>query len=151
MISNYFEYHRLAAYLALYTKKMIGITMGIPSLRELFNEKYSENLEGGILESFGRLFKNDLKLYIYPLKDPDTGNLITVERLKVAPHLRNLYHHLLENGFIQSIDFYNKDYLHIFSRDVLVKIREKDPTWETMVPPQVACLIKERKFFSYQG
>jgi hypothetical protein len=148
LISNYFEYHRLAAYLALYTKKKIGITMGIPSLRELFNEKYSENLEGGILESFGRLFKNDLKLYIYPLLE--AGHLVTVERLKVAPHLRNLYQHLTENGFIESIDFYNKDYLSIFSRDVLDKIRVKDPAWESMVPSQVACLIKERKFFGYQ-
>ena len=70
LISNYFEYYRLAAYLARYTKKQIGIVMGVGSLRELFDEKYYAQLEGGILESFGRLFKNDLKLYIYPLLDP---------------------------------------------------------------------------------
>ena len=69
LISDYFEYYRLAAYLARYTKKKIGITMGAASLCELFDEKYYAQLDGGILESFGRLFKNDLKLYIYPLLD----------------------------------------------------------------------------------
>ena len=48
------------------------------SLRELFDEQFYANLEGGILESFGRLFKNDLKLYIYPLLDRKTGELTTL-------------------------------------------------------------------------
>ena len=29
-------------------------------------------LDGGILESFGRLFKNGLTMYVYPLRDPKT-------------------------------------------------------------------------------
>jgi hypothetical protein len=69
LISNYGEFYRLAAYLFRYTKKMIGIVMGVPTLRELFEEKYYTDLEGGILESFGRLFKNALKLYVYPCRD----------------------------------------------------------------------------------
>src|SRR5687767_10564187 len=78
LISDYFEYYRLAAYLARYTKRKIGITMGAGSLCELFDEQYYARLDGGILESFGRLFKNDLKLYIYPLLDRHTGMLTTV-------------------------------------------------------------------------
>ena len=149
LISDYFEYYRLAAYLRRYTKKPIAVTMGIPSLKELFEESFYENLEGGILESFGRLFKNDTRLYIYPLQDSETGKLITVQKLKVAPHLRNLYMHLVENGYIESIDFYNKDFLHIFSRDVLAKIHDHDPSWEQMVPERVAELIRERQLFGY--
>jgi hypothetical protein len=151
LVSNYFEYFKLAAYLARFTSKRIGIAMGIPSLRDLFDEQYYTTLEGGILESFGRLFKNDLKLFIYPLKDPQSGQLITLQKLKVAPHLQNLYEHLVENGFIESIDFYQRDYLHIFSRDVLKKIAAGDAAWESMVPPQVAGIIKERKYFGYDG
>ena len=147
LISDYFEFYRLAAYLSRYTSKKIGMVMGIPSLRDLFDEKYYEHLEGGILESFGRLFKNDLKLYIYPLKDRDTGQLVTVQKLHVAPHLKNLYEHLVENGFIESIDFFQRDYLHIFSRDVLDKIRDGDAAWKSMVPPGVATMIEERGYF----
>lgn len=149
LISNYFEYYRLAAYLRRYTKQPIGITMGIPSLQDLFDERYYEDLEGGILESFGRLFKNDLRLYIYPYMDKSSRHLTTVEKLKVAPHLQSLYEHMVENGYIQSLDFYHKEFLHIFSRDVLNKIREKDASWETMVPTQVVEVIKARGFFGY--
>jgi hypothetical protein len=151
LVSDYFEYHRLAAYLSRFTKKRIGIAMGVPSLMELFDEKFYESLEGGILEAFGRLFKNDLRLYIYPLKDTATGQLITVQKMKVAPHLRNLYEHLIENGLVESLDYYNKNYLHIFSRDCLAKIKAGDPTWEEMVPPEVAAIIKERHFFGCAG
>src|SRR6185369_118286 len=93
LISNYGEFYRLAAYFFRNTKKMIGIAMGVPTLREIFEEKYYADLEGGILESFGRLFKNALKLYIYPLKDP-TGAVITARNLSVAPNLQHLYAYL---------------------------------------------------------
>src|SRR6184192_963493 len=150
LISNYGEYYRLAAYLFRYTKKMIGVVMGVPTLREIFEEKYYADLEGGILESFGRLFKNALKLYVYPLKDPASGALITAENLRVAPNLRHLYAYMLENLYIQGLRGYSETCLPIFSRDVLAKIRKGDRSWEEMVPPQVAALIKERKLFGYK-
>jgi len=149
LISDYFEYYRLAAYLAHYTNQRIAITMGASSLRELFDEKYYAALEGGILESFGRLFKNDLRLYIYPLLDQPTGKLVTVDNLEVAPHLHKLYGYLVDNGSIKQLENVNRDYLHIFSRDALRKIRAGDTSWESMVPPQVAEVIKTRRFLGY--
>jgi hypothetical protein len=151
LISNYLEYHRLAAYLFLYTKKMIGITMGVPSLREIFDEKYYTDLEGGILESFGRLFKNDLKLYVYPVKEMKTGALITAGNLRVAPNLRHLYSYLVENRLIESMRDFNESYLPLFSRTILAQIHANDPAWEKAVPPLVAQMIKERKLFNYSG
>ena len=150
LISNYFEYYRLTAYLARYTKQRIGITMGAASLRELFDEKWYTHLEGGILESFGRLFKNDLKLYIYPLLDPATGDLTAVQNLRVAPNLRKLYEYLVDRGCIEQLSDFHDNYLSIFSRDVLQKIRGGDADWEDMVPPEVAELIKCRGFFGYR-
>ena len=151
LISNYGEYYRLAQYLFRYTKNMIGIVMGVPSLREIFNEKYYSDLDGGILESFGRLFKNALKLYTYPHQDPTSGSIITANNLRVAPHLQHLYAFLLENHFIQAIKDYNECYLPIFSKDVLARIKAGDAGWEIMVPPLVASIIKERKLFGFPG
>lgn len=149
LISNYFEYYRLAAYLGRYTKMKIALTMGVPSLRDLFEEKYYLELEGGILESFGRLFKNDLRLYVYPLLEKD-GTLVTVETLQVAPALRKLYGHLVDGGFIKPLDSFKQDCLRIFSRDVLVKIRAGDASWQEMVPEEVASMIKARRFLGYR-
>jgi hypothetical protein len=151
LISNYGEFHRLAAYLFRYTKRMIGLVMGVPTLRELFEEKYYTDLEGGILESFGRLFQNDLKLYVYPWKDPRTGAVITAGNLVVAPHLRHLYAYLYDNQFIEALRDFKETNLPIVSRDVLVKIRSGDATWEQAVPPAVAQIIKQRKLFGCPG
>ncbi|MBX3744265.1 MAG: TonB-dependent receptor [Verrucomicrobiae bacterium] len=149
LISNYGEFHRLASYLFRYTKRRIGIVMGLPSLREIFDEKYYQDLEGGILESFGRLFKNELKLYVYPFQDPATRSVITAGNLRVEPHLRHLYAYLLENHFIQSLREFRPECLPVFSRDVLARLRANHPGWEDLLPPQVAELIKERRLLGY--
>ena len=151
LISNYGRFHSLAAYLFRYTKKRVGITLGVPTLRELFDEKYYADLEGGILESFGRLFKNDLKLYIYPLLEPATGAIIRAGNLNVAPHLQHLYDYLFENHFIQPLKCVNEECLPIFSRNVLTKIQSGDASWEAQVPPQVAQIIKERRLLGWPG
>lgn len=151
LISNYAEHHRLAAYLRGYTKKMIGIVLGIPTLREIFDEKYYTDLDGGILESFGRLFKNDLRLYVYPQQDPGTQMLITANNLSVVPHLRHLYNHLLENHFLEALHTYDPSCLPITSADVIEKIHAKDDSWQQLVPTEVARLIKERKLFNAQA
>jgi hypothetical protein len=147
LISDYFEYYRLAAYISWRTKERIGIVMGAPSLVELFEEKYYTQLPGGILESFGRLFKNDLKLYVYPLKDQNTGALTTVDNLEVAPDLRKLYGYLADRGSFVALDNFNPDYLSIFSRDVLKKIASGDDTWKDSVPAGVSDMILKRRFF----
>jgi hypothetical protein len=122
LISDYFEYYRLAAYLSRHTDRQLGVVMGARSLRELFDEHFYQNLDGGILESFGRLFKNDLKLFEY----------------------------LIDRGNIEQLDNFNREYLHIFSRDILDKIRNGDPSWEGMVPAGVGDVIKRNAFFQYR-
>jgi hypothetical protein len=119
-------------------------------LREIFNEKYYTDLNGGILESFGRLFKSQLKLFVYPWQDPISGAVVTAGSLRVEPHLRHLYAFLMENDFIQGMRDYEKGNLPILSRQVLANIRTGDAAWEIAVPAVVARMIKERKLFQYQ-
>jgi hypothetical protein len=150
LISDYFEYYRLAAYLTRYTSQPIAVTMGVTSLKDLFMEQYYVGLEGGILEAFGKLFTKDLRIYVYPLKDPATGHLSTVENLKMPGDLHSLYCHLVERGRIKQLDNFDESVLHIFSRDVLRRIKDNDASWETMVPPEIAKVIRDRRFFGYR-
>jgi hypothetical protein len=150
LISNYVRYYRLVAYLSRYTQKNIGIALGVPSLREIFDEKFYTDLEGGLLEALGRLFKNSVKLFVYPWRDPVTGKISTAENLRMAPHLQNLYAHLVQNKYVESIHKHNVEYLPIFSRDVLARIQNYDPSWETMVPPVIVEKIKKEKLFGYK-
>jgi hypothetical protein len=151
IISKFGEYFRLASYLSRYTKRKIGLVMGVPSLMEIFDEKYYLHLEGGILEALGRMFKSGLKLYVYPMIDENTGGLITATKLEVTPHLRSLYRYLIDNEFIAEITDYNPDYLRIYPPDALVKLQSGNPAWERMVPPEVSSIIKSRRFFGYRA
>ena len=150
LISDYFEYHRLAAYLSWRTHERIGIVMGVPSIFELFDEKYYTQLPGCILENFGRLFKNDLKIYVYPLQRSPGDDLQTIHTVKVKPDLQPLYDYLVGRGSFVQLDNYNPKYLPIFSRDVLKRIATGDESWDQMVPPQVAEIIRRRGFFGYK-
>jgi hypothetical protein len=150
LISDYFEYYRLAAYLSWRTHERIAIVLGVPSVYELFDEKYYTELPGGILENFGRLLKNDLKIYVYPLRRSPGDELQTIDTVKVKPDLQPLYDYLVRRGSFVQLDNYNPKYLPIFSRDVLKRIAAGDESWEEMVPPQVAEIIRRRGFFGYK-
>jgi hypothetical protein len=150
LISDYFEYHRLATYLSWRTHERIGIVLGVPSIFELFDEKYYTDLPGGILENFGRLLKNDLKVYVYPLQRSHGDELQTIHSVKVTDDLQPLYDYLVRRGSFVQLDNYNPKYLSIFSRDVLKRIATGDESWDEMVPPQVAEIIRHRGFFGYK-
>ena len=175
LISNYLEFYRLTSYFRRYTNQMVAVAMGVNNLLEVFNEKYYENLEGGILESFGRLFKNAVKLYIYPMRmgaynryclaDPTscpTPGLgisehplakdvwINATNLQVKLHLRNLYAHLLENHYVVPVVGYDSSLMEIFSRDILSRIQTGKSGWEKMVPEKASAIIKERHLFGYK-
>jgi hypothetical protein len=150
LISNYARYYKLVAYLSRYTQRNIGIALGVPSLKEIFDEKFYTDLEGGLLESLGRLFKSSVKLFVYPWRDPVTGKVTTAENLKVARHLQPLYAYLIENRCVESILKHNVEYLPIFSRDVLARIQTYDSSWEDMVPKPIVDIIKRDKLFGFQ-
>jgi hypothetical protein len=146
MISSFDRFYRLAQYLFKCTSKPVAVALGVPMLRQLFNEAYYDDLEGGILEAFGRLFRNDMRMYVCPAIDAD-GTLTTINELRVSNHLRHLYRHLLENNYLRSLDTIDRDHLSIHADDVLAKIRAGDESWKTLVPQTVSDIICERKLF----
>ena len=65
--------------------------------------------------------------------------------------MSHLFKHLLNSGYIEQIEKVHREYLGIFSRSILAKIRNRDQSWEQMVPPQVAAAIKKGNFFGYRS
>lgn len=148
MISNFQEYYKLVEYFSRYTKERMGLAMGVSNLIEIFDERYYRHLSGGILEAFGRLFFKDLKVFLYPLQNEKTGEIITSENLKVHPRMKELYKFFKYNGKLIDIKDYDPNILGIFSREVLVKIANHEAGWEDMLPEQTAKMIKEKNLFS---
>ena len=147
LISNFLRYHRLVMYLSRHTRKPIGLPLGLVRLWDILDEKFYTDMEGGLLESLGQLFKNGARLYVYPSLNRKSGELHTLESMPIPSHLKHLYTHLVENRFIQNIVKYNPDHLTAYSGDVLDKIKAGDPSWEKSVPPPIAEVIKAKKLF----
>jgi len=150
LISNFRRFHRLASYLSRYTQQPLGLAIGASKLTEIFNESFYNESEGGLLGGLGQLFKKSARLYVYPSFDFKSGQAITAENFLVAPHLKHLYRHLLDNQFIRGIANFDAKLLPIRSRDVLSKIQSGDGTWEDLVPPQIVEIIKRNILFGYR-
>jgi hypothetical protein len=147
LISNYQEYYRLVDYFAGFTKKRIGLIMGIPSLQEIFDEKYYEHLTGGILEAMGRLFSKSLVIYAYPFRGETS--ITTVSDIVVNDLFRNIFDYLKQARRVRDIEDFDPDILSIWSREVLHKIRSGETGWEESLPTYVDKIIKEKGLFGY--
>ncbi|MDR9399939.1 MAG: TonB-dependent receptor [Psychroflexus sp.] len=147
MISNFQEYYKVVEYFSKYTKERMGLAMGVNNLVDIFDQKYYRHLSGGILEAFGKLFFKDLRVYLYPYKDPETGEVITSDNLRVHPRMKELYKFFKNNGRVMDIKNYNPDVLGVFSREVLAMIANGEDGWEDKLPKNTANMIKEQELF----
>lgn len=147
LISNLGEYYRLAAYVFRHTRKPMAIVLGVPTLAQVFDEKYYEDLPGGILEAFGRLFKHDLRLYVCPALAQAGDGLVDLDAFEPAPRLRHLYAHLRHNGLVRELEGIDRGLLAIQSHEVLALIRAGNAQWERQVPGPVAQMIREQGLF----
>lgn len=149
MISDYTRYFSLRAYFRQFTNLNIGIVVGMINIKQIFDEESYRGVEGGILEGFGKLFPDHTKLFVYPELNED-GQLNEFTDVKVPNHLRFLYRHLLENGFISGIDCSDPNLFNIYSREVLKQLKNGRGEWEEALPPGVADEIMKHRFFGFR-
>jgi len=166
LVSNLFEYYKLSAFLRRNVNKPIGLVMGLNNLADILKEEYYSELEGGILEALGILFKDNIKIYAYPIENENferyrkqigvgdnveanaaEDGLIDIDNLLVADNLRNLYKYVRENGFLESIKDCDRANMGLFSRDIFEKVQARNPGWEELLPPCVAKLIEVKNFW----
>ncbi len=154
LISNFSEYYKLTEYFSEFTRNrtQVGIDMGVNNLLAVFNEEYYTDLSGGIMEAFGKLFKRNVTIYLYPYleKTKEGSVLLTSNNLKVDNNLKELYKYFKNNHRLKDITDYNPEYLDIRSRRILRQISEGESGWEKYVPNGVADLIKEKGMFGYK-
>jgi hypothetical protein len=150
MISNYLKHYKMVEYLAPIAKgNLIGVILGVYNLHTIFDERYYDNLPGGLLEAFGRGFGHNVKLYVYPAVNVEDGTQYDLDNIVLPENLCGLLQYMKDNDKMASIKEFNKDLLHIFSDDVLMKINAGASSWEDDVPEEVAKAIKFFELFGY--
>jgi hypothetical protein len=148
LISNYPRFDGITGYLRRATQGSIAMAMGVPTLEKLFDRKYYLDLPGGILQGLGGLFQGKVRLLVYPTKDVNTGEILTVDSIAPGLQERKLFEWLRENGFIEPIRGFAPAQLEITPAEVLRRLQTGDPTWREMVPQPVAELIERRQLFT---
>jgi hypothetical protein len=149
MVSDYTRYFSLRAYFRQYTKMQIGIVVGMVNIKQIFDEDTYRGVEGGILEGFGKLFPDNTRLFIYPELTAD-GELSDFTAVKVQEHLRFLYRHLLENGFLAGIESSDVNLFKIYSREVLKQLKNGRGEWEKALPEEIVQEIIEKRLFGFK-
>ena len=157
MISTFREYYRMVSYFSQFAIKNLRIVIGIPTFLNVINEKYYTDLKGGILEAFGKLFVDNVKVYIYPTipavsieTREAVGDLLTSKDIRLPEEQEDLYRYLVKNRKIIDITHVKKEWLYINSANVLRMIREGESGWEEMVPNYIEKEIKEKGLFGYK-
>ena len=148
MISNFKEYYRLVDYLSQYTKKQMALAMGVNSFVDVFDENYYKDISGGILEAFGKMFYNNLKVYLYPMKN-DQGDIVTSNNLKLHPRMKDFYKFFKYNGKVVDIYDYQIEYMDVFSREILKQIKNNEKGWDQHLPEGISEMIVKNKMFGF--
>lgn len=138
LISKFAEFHRVSGYLARHTRRPIGIVLGLPLFEQIFDEKWYTNLAGGLLESLGRLFRNQVRLYVYPAGDRSTGAVRTALHARLTKNQKHLLAYLLHTGAVRVIEEAARETLFYTSAEIREMIASGDPRWRGYVPEIVA-------------
>ena len=147
LITNFPQYYKLSNYFSKLHVPHLGLVLGIYNFQQIFTEKYS-NVEGGILGALGQLFRENVKVYIYPYKSQE-GAIETLSNLMVPKEFNLLLEHLKSMKQIEDVHGFSKETLHIYSSKVLQMIVHNEPGWEEMVPPSVAKIINDKCLFGH--
>ena len=147
MISSHQYFYKLVDFFNHHKIGEIRLVLGFPTLENMLAPKYYNDLKGGVLEAYGKLFAENVKVYLYPLiKD---GEYLTSKDIKYRDDLKYLYAYLLDQKKIIDIEGANKRWEGIFSTRVRECIERKDESWVKMTPKHVSNFIKEHGLFGY--
>ncbi|MGB3468639.1 MAG: TonB-dependent receptor [Cyclobacteriaceae bacterium] len=150
LISNYKRHYRLSGYISKFTRKRkLALIVGYNNLKTIFEEKHYEDLDGGILEAFSRLFGTNSQLLVYPALDNETKDLSTAANFKPDANLKPLYEYFRQNKKIVDLKNAKTENLHIVSDHVLDMIVKDEDGWDEFVPTRVSCLIRQNYMFNY--
>ena len=170
LVTRHRGWYRLPAYFRMHTNGDITLVAGMNNLVDLFNPEHYAHLEGGVLESCGRMFKGGVRVMVYPMRGdqlrrlvqdpvacricfPETSSfaddsVVTASDVQLRPTVQGLFQHLLNNGFLVPIAGADPAALACQPRTLADRIRADVPGWDKEVPPSVALAIRSLRLWS---
>ena len=149
MVSNFSRYFKLVDYFAQFKLIKLRIVVGLPTFDKILDSSQYTDLRGGLLEAMGTLFQNNVKMYLYPYTDMNTGEVIYPEIDHFKNEYKMLWQYLIETRRIHILKGIPSKHLEITSGYIAELIENADDSLINYVPEKVFEHIKENKLFGY--
>lgn len=149
LVSDYLRFFRLRSYMRQFTNDPIGIVLSVLDFDYLFDEKYYDGLEGGILEAMGKLFPDNTHVYVYP--SSLDGDDVSLKNVKVDDQHKHLLEYLIGNNKLVDAVYATPEKKAIFTKEIMEQIKSGETGWQDLVPKPVSKMIMEKELFGYKA
>lgn len=149
MVSNFYRYFKLVDYFAQFKMNKLRIVVGLPTFDKILHSSQYTDLRGGLLEAMGTLFQNNVKMYLYPYTDTNTGEVIYPEENHFTDEYKLLWQYLIETKKILILKGIPAGKLEITSAYITELIEKADESLKNYLPEQVYETIRSKKLFGY--
>lgn len=136
LVTKMAQFHRISHLLNRYTSEPIAISLSIGILNELFKDKWTSDMPGGILAAFGFTFLDQTRLYVSPWLSRSTGEFVTARSFRAPDCYHYLYQHFLQNNLVVDVPYFNEKLLRQTPRDIKKMIENNDDAWKEYVPEE---------------
>lgn len=149
MVSNFYRYFKLVDYFAQFKMIKLRVVVGLPTFDKILDGSQYTDLRGGLLEAMGALFQENVKMYLYPYTDMNTGEVVYPEDSHFSNENKLLWQYLKETKKIIVLKGIPTNHLEITSADITKLIENGDEKLKEFVPEKVADYIKQNKLFGF--
>lgn len=149
MISKFYRYFQLVKYFAQFKLIKLRIVVGLPTFEKILDKSNYTDLRGGLLEATGALFQENVKVYLYPYIDMNSGKVIYPEDSYFSEENRLLWQYLNVTKKILILKSIPPKNLEISSEYISKLIENGDESLINYVPDKVFQHIKDNRLFGY--
>ena len=149
MISKFYRYFQLVKYFAQFKLIKLRLVVGLPTFDKILDPSNYTDLRGGLLEAMGALFQENVKVYLYPYIDMNSGEVIYPEDSYFSEPNRMLWQYLYATQKILVLRSIRPKTLEISSEYISHLIETGDNSLINYVPSVVYQHIKQNKLFGY--
>lgn len=149
MITKFYRYFQIVKYFGQFKLIKLRIVVGLPTFDKILDSSNYTDLRGGLLEAMGALFQKNVKVYLYPYIDANTGEVIYPENSHFSEENKLLWQYLNETKKILVLKSIQSKNLEIRSEHITQLIEDGDDSFINYVPEKVFSHIKDNQLFGY--
>lgn len=149
MVSNFSRYFELVNYFGQFKMIKLRVIMGMPTFDMILDSSLYPDLRGGVLESVGKLFHENVKLYLFPYVDAKSGEIVYPDDDHFEGPNKLLWQYLNMTKKILILELKSKELAQQTTEQINGFIRSGDERLQNYLPEKIFLHIKQNQLFDY--